>query len=212
MNTLYNVETVNFQYFHHDYSIRTVVLSTGNLHQLRPSFSCSSYITNLVQSICRFNTVKQKCVKGDYKMDCKAVGERIKARKHELGITANDLQERSGVPLDTINNIVYGRTSDPRTESLAKIAQALDISLDYIVFGKDQDPQPHKQKDQLDIERYIQIVNESHTRETEARCKAKDEIIDEMRKSHDFWRKLSCILIGFLGAILAWLAVGNVIV
>ena len=149
-------------------------------------------------------------------MDCKAVGERIKARKHELGITANDLQERSGVPLDTINNIVYGRTTDPRTESLAKIAQALDISLDYIVFGKDRDPLPQKKEEHqashFDIERYIQIVNDSHTRETEARCKAKDEIIDEMRKSHDFWRKLSCILIGFLGAILVWLAVGNVIV
>lgn len=149
-------------------------------------------------------------------MDCKAVGERIKARKHELGITANDLYERSGVPLDTINNIVYGRTADPRTESLAKIAQALDISLDYIVFGKDQDPQPQKKEEpqtsHFDIERYIQIVNDSHTREIEARCKAKDEIIDEMRKSHDFWRKLSCILIGFLGATLVWLAVGNVIV
>ena len=148
-------------------------------------------------------------------MDCKAVGERIKARKHELGITANDLYERSGVPLDTINNIVYGRTADPRIESLAKIAQALDISLDFIVFGKDQDPQPQKKEEpqtsHFDIERYIQIVNDSHTRETEARCKAKDEIIDEMRKSHDFWRKLSCILIGFLGAILVWLAVGNVI-
>ena len=151
-------------------------------------------------------------------MDCKAVGERIKARKHELGITANDLYERSGVPLDTINNIVYGRTADPRIESLAKIAQALDISLDYIVFGKDQDPQPQQKEDHpsehkchYNTERYIQTLTEVHQRELENHCKAKDELITELRQNNVFWRKLSTILIGFLGAILVWLAVGTVI-
>ena len=145
-------------------------------------------------------------------MDCKAVGERIKARKHELGITANDLYERSGVPLDTINNIVYGRTTDPRIESLAKIAQALDVSLDFIVFGKAQDPQPQKkeepQKSQFDVDKYIQVMSDYHARELENHCKVKNELIEELGKSRDFWRKLSCILIGFLGAILVWLAVG----
>ena len=151
-------------------------------------------------------------------MDCKAVGERIKARKHALGITANDLYERSGVPVDTINNIVYGRTTDPRTESLAKIAQALDISLDYIVFGTSADPQPQKKEDQPDehkchynTERYIQTLTEVHQRELENQSKVKDELIAELRQNNVFWRKMSTILIGFLCAILVWLAVGNVI-
>lgn len=148
-------------------------------------------------------------------MDCKAVGERIKARKHELGITANDLYERSGVPLDTINNIVYGRTSDPRIESLAKIAQALDISLDYIVFGKAQDPQPQKKEEpqtcQFDVDKYIQVMSDYHARELEHHSKAKDELIAELRQHNAFWRKLSTGLIGFLGAILVWLAVSKVI-
>lgn len=151
-------------------------------------------------------------------MDCKAVGERIKARKHELGITANDLCERSGVPLDTINNIVYGRTSDPRMESLAHIALALDVSLDYIVFGKAQDPQPQKNEDQpsehkclYNSERYIQTLKEVHQREMENHCKAKDELITELRQHNVFWRKLSTGLIGFLGVLLVWLAVSRVI-
>lgn len=151
-------------------------------------------------------------------MDCKSVGERIKARKHELGITANDLYERSGVPLDTINNIVYGRTSDPRIESLAKIAQALDISLDHIVFGKARAPQPQTKEDQpsehkchYNSERYIQTLKEVHQREMENHCKAKDELIAELRKSHDIWRKMSCILMGVIGAILVWLIIGKFI-
>ena len=151
-------------------------------------------------------------------MDCKAVGERIKARKQALGITANDLYERSGVPLDTINNIVYGRTADPRIESLAKIAQALDVSLDYIVFGKAQDSQPQKKEESPDehkcrynFERYIQTLTEVHQREMENHCKAKDELIGELRQNNAFWRKLSCILIGSLGVILVWLIVGRFI-
>ena len=151
-------------------------------------------------------------------MDCKAVGERIKARKQALKMTVEDLYRKSGVPEDTINNIIYGRTTDPRIESLAKIAQALDISLDYIVLGKDQDPQPQKKEDPPDehkchynTERYIQTLTEVHQRELENHSKAKDELIAELRQNNVFWRKLSTILIGFLCAILVWLAVGNVI-
>jgi hypothetical protein len=43
-----------------------------------------------------------------------------------------------------------------------------------------------------------------HQRELEAQAKVKDDLIDELRKSRNFWRKLSCILIGFLGVILVW--------
>lgn len=149
-------------------------------------------------------------------MDCKSVGERIKARKHALGITANDLFEKSGVPLDTINNIVYGRTADPRIESLARIAVALDTSLDYIVFGKNTDPQtpvneePQKaHKCSFDVERYIKVLTDAHEREMDAQAKAKDEIIEELRGNLNFWRKLSCVFMTFLGAILVVLIVGQ---
>lgn len=150
------------------------------------------------------------------KIDCKSVGERIKARKHALGITANDLYEKSGVPLDTINNIVYGRSSDPRIESLARIAVALDTTLDHIVFGKNPDPQtpvkedPQKEhKCYFDSERYIQILTNGHEREMAAQAKAKDEIIEELRGHLTFWRKLSCVFMVFLGAILVVLIIGQ---
>jgi transcriptional regulator with XRE-family HTH domain len=148
-------------------------------------------------------------------MDCKAVGERIKARKQALKMTVEDLYRKSGVPEDTINNIIYGRTTDPRIESLAKIAQALDVSLDFIVFGKAQDPQPQKQeepqKSQFDVDKYIQVMIDYHARDLENHCKVKDELIAELRQHNAFWRKLSTGLIGFLGVILVWLAVSKVI-
>lgn len=151
-------------------------------------------------------------------MDCKSVGERIKARKHALGITANDLCEKSGVPLDTINNIVYGRISNPSIESLSKIAIALDTSLDHLVLGKPLEtaamvelPKELEHKCKFDIERYIQVLTEVHQRELESHTRAKDELIVELRQSSNFWRKLCCMLICVLGVILVCLIVNNII-
>lgn len=149
-------------------------------------------------------------------MDCKSVGERIKARKHALGITANDLCEKSGVPLDTINNIVYGRITNPSIDPLTRIAIALDTTLDYIVLGKEQSPQSEttapKEKEHkcyFDSERYIKVLTDAHEREMAAQAKAKDEIIEELRGNLNFWRKLSCVFMAFLGAILVALIVGQ---
>lgn len=147
--------------------------------------------------------------KGDYKMDCKSVGERVKARKEAHHMTANDLEKKSGVPVDTINNIIYGRTANPSIDALGKIAIALDTTLDYLVFGNCPNPQTDEKPQQehhccFDSERYIQSLIDVHQRELESQAKVKDDLIDELRKSRNFWRKLSCILIGFLGAILIW--------
>lgn len=153
----------------------------------------------------------------EYKIDCKSVGERIKARKQALGITANDLFEKSGVPLDTINNIVYGRSTDPRIESLSRIAIALDTSLDYLVLGKAletpvkvEPPREPEHKCQHGADRVIQVLTEVHQRELDAQVRAKDELIVELRNSCIFWRKLSCILITFLGIMLVCLSVGKI--
>lgn len=142
-------------------------------------------------------------------MDCKSVGDRIKARKDATHITTNDLCEKSGVPVDTINNIIYGRIANPSIEALGKIALALDTTLDYLVFGNCPNPQTEEkpQKDHhccFDSERYIQSLIDVHTRELEAQSKVKDQLIDEMRKSRDAWSRLSCILVAVLVAILIW--------
>lgn len=144
-------------------------------------------------------------------MDCKSVGDRIKARKEALHMTANDLCEKSSVPLDTINNIIYGRIANPSIEALGKIALALDTTLDYLVFGNCPNPQTEEKPQQaqphqccFDSERYIQSLIDVHDREMKAQEKAKDQLIDEMRKGRDSWRTLSLVLIGILVAILIW--------
>lgn len=158
----------------------------------------------------------------EYKIDCKSVGQRIKTRKMALQMTVNDLEKKSGVPEDTINNIVYARTADPRVETLAKIAMALDTTLDYIVFGTPPTAQiveehsrseiddrilnlkEHHEKEIASMseshERYIKDMKEAHEREVVA---VRDHAAD-IRRTHNFWRALSCALVAIIFVLLMW--------
>lgn len=142
-------------------------------------------------------------------MDCKAIGDRIKSRKEALHITTNDLCERSGVPVDTINNIIYARVSNPSIDSLGSIAMALETTLDYLVYGNCPNPQTEEKHHRdhkccFDAERYIQSMIDVHRREMDAQCKAKDELIVELRKELKTWRKIGFSLAGILGTIIVW--------
>ena len=158
----------------------------------------------------------------EYKIDCKSVGQRIKTRKMALQMTVNDLEKKSGVPEDTINNIVYGRTADPRMESLARIAAALDTTLDYIVFGTTPATQSEEQPQRSEIDDRIQSLKEYHAREVSSLIESHDRHIKDMKEAHErevsavrehtteirrtqnFWRALSCGLIVILFALLVW--------
>lgn len=53
-----------------------------------------------------------------------------------LDITGWGLQElanKSDLPYDTVKNLYYGRIDNPRIETLICIADAFNISLDYLV-------------------------------------------------------------------------------
>lgn len=55
--------------------------------------------------------------------------EYIKKAKKEKGLTNEELSNRSGVPLGTVNKILSGHTPDPQFETVKAICNALDISL-----------------------------------------------------------------------------------
>ena len=47
-------------------------------------------------------------------------------------ITIEQLSDLSGIPFETIRNIVYGRSKHPRIDTVSKICEALRISLDEL--------------------------------------------------------------------------------
>jgi transcriptional regulator with XRE-family HTH domain len=70
----------------------------------------------------------------------KELGDRLRARREELGLSLRDLERKTGVDNGTIVRIEQGAFSAPRPDKLSRIADALDLSLadvfalaDYVV-------------------------------------------------------------------------------
>lgn len=55
--------------------------------------------------------------------------EKILEYKKKLGLTTEELSERSGVPVGTLNKILNGSTKDPKLETLKAIAKVLGLTL-----------------------------------------------------------------------------------
>ena len=68
--------------------------------------------------------------------------EKIAEYKKRLGITTEELSNRSGVPLGTLNKILSGATKDPKLETLKAIARVLGLSLDDFDDFKMKDTVP----------------------------------------------------------------------
>lgn len=65
--------------------------------------------------------------------------ERLRAKMIELGLNESQLGRLSGVPQPTINRILSGESSSPRRPTVEKIARALRVSPDWLMFGTGED-------------------------------------------------------------------------
>ena len=65
-----------------------------------------------------------------------AIGQRVRRRMAELNInTIKELEQKAGLPKDTIRHLVSGRTSTIRSSKLPGLAAALNMTLDELVHG-----------------------------------------------------------------------------
>ena len=63
-----------------------------------------------------------------------SVGENIKNTRKKIGITQEELAEKLSVTRQAVSNWENGKT-EPDIETLTKIAQIFDISIDELVDG-----------------------------------------------------------------------------
>ena len=66
------------------------------------------------------------------------VGEKIRARRIELGMTMDDLGKAIGVQRSAINKYEKGMITDLKRSTLSALANALDVSVMYLL---DDDPE-----------------------------------------------------------------------
>lgn len=64
------------------------------------------------------------------------VGERIKARREELGWKQDDLARKAGISKSFLSDLENGKRN-VGADKLLDIARALSLSLDYLMTGKD---------------------------------------------------------------------------
>jgi SOS-response transcriptional repressor LexA/DNA-binding Xre family transcriptional regulator len=66
--------------------------------------------------------------------------DRIKKLKSEQKITNDRLSEMTGIPLGTLSKILAGISDSPKLSNIISICEALGCSIDYIVTGKEDNP------------------------------------------------------------------------
>lgn len=78
----------------------------------------------------------------------KQVGARIRKRREELGLTRDELAEKSSLSIQFMAKVETGQ-SRMSTTSLYNVARALNLSADYILFGSDEKPTDSEVEDLL---------------------------------------------------------------
>lgn len=63
----------------------------------------------------------------------KHIGEVIRKKRVEYGLSQQKLAEKSGININTISNLERGCGSKPSLVTLVKIADYFDISIDYLI-------------------------------------------------------------------------------
>lgn len=61
---------------------------------------------------------------------------RLQQAKSASKLRTEDISAISGIPIGTLSKIFAGITKDPKIGTLIAIAEALNISVDYLIYGK----------------------------------------------------------------------------
>jgi len=65
--------------------------------------------------------------------DLSTIDKNIKKYRDKLGVSQDKLSKLPGVTLHTLTKIETGATPDPRIETLKKISQWLNVSVDDLI-------------------------------------------------------------------------------
>lgn len=68
------------------------------------------------------------------------IGDRIKHRREQLGLTQRDLAAMTQMRQNMISRLEHGDTPNPGADVLKRLARALTCSIDWLVGLYDDDP------------------------------------------------------------------------
>lgn len=83
-------------------------------------------------------------------LDIKKISNGILLRMDELGITPGELAIESGCTESTISRYCNLKINKPSLSEIAKLAKALDVSIDWLCFGDSEEENERNIHEQMD--------------------------------------------------------------
>ena len=94
--------------------------------------------------------------------------ENLRNELNFQGITVKELSARTGIPISTLDCYLGARATIPSVDAAFKIAQALHVSIEYLIIGDDtgivQFSQKKTSQEAREIIRWIQNFNTEQCR------------------------------------------------
>ena len=84
--------------------------------------------------------------------------ENLRSELDYQGVTVKELGARTGIPVATLDCYLGSRATMPSAEAAVKIAQALHVSVEYLVIGDSSIPQKKQIKHNREALKLIQLV------------------------------------------------------
>jgi len=101
----------------------------------------------------------------------------LRAELDFRGLTVKELSAKTGIPMGTLNCYFGARSSMPPADVAVKIASALDVSVEFLVTGRDagKPARAHNRRERLsdvrllgdDIRAIVQMLSEMDEKEVE---------------------------------------------
>lgn len=61
------------------------------------------------------------------------LSKRLKEILGERGLSIYNFAETCDLPVETVRNIYYGKTTDPKVSTVMQMSKALDMSVNYLM-------------------------------------------------------------------------------
>lgn len=75
-----------------------------------------------------------------HKQSLKTLGDRLRHLREKRGLTREQLAVAAGVGSKTIERLEYNQRMDANSETLIGFSDALDVSIDFLLRGRDFKP------------------------------------------------------------------------
>ena len=118
--------------------------------------------------------------------------------KRQRGMTTEELSEKSGVPIGTLNKILAGQTKDPKLQTVSALAKVLGCTLDD--FDSDSDQIIYTNEERTIISQYRTL--DTHGKKVVSMVLSEE--YDRCQKStspcrvYTYYRHIACAGEGFL--------------